>query len=155
MSWDAPLPVRLSPPRLAEVSSLWTPDGERPVRSASPPEEDRGSGAGVSDEELTEAEMEERMLELQEQLARTPAAEIVANHCFGLFELAALHLGVQPPQMAEASVAIDSLAAIVDALPGRLGDHEADIKAGVAQLRLAFVQIRAANLGASGGAASP
>ncbi len=87
------------------------------------------------------------MAELQQQLAETPAAEIVANHCFGLFELAALHLSLAPPQLGEASVAIDALTAIVDGLPGRLGQNEGQLKEGLASLKLAFVQIRAANLG--------
>ncbi|HVL92271.1 MAG TPA: DUF1844 domain-containing protein, partial [Acidimicrobiales bacterium] len=76
--------------------------------------------------------------------ANTPAAVVVANHCFGLFELAALHLSVQPPNLAEAQVAIDALGAIVDKLTGRLGEAEEQLAGGLAQLRMAFVQIRAA-----------
>jgi hypothetical protein len=111
------------------MSSIWTPGGEQPVERERP-----------------EAEPEVDMEALQRQLAATPAAEVVANHCFGLFELAALHLSLTPPQLDEASVAIDALAALVDALPGRLGQHEAQLKEGLASLRLAFVQIKAANL---------
>lgn len=88
------------------------------------------------------------MAMLQKQLAETPAAEVVANHCFGFFELAALHLSLQPPQLTEASVAIDALNAVVEGLAGRLGEHETQLKEGLASLKLAFVQIRAANLGA-------
>ena len=87
------------------------------------------------------------MLLLQQQLAETPASAVVANHCFGLFELAALHLSLAPPQLAEATVAIDALSAVVEALSGRLGEHEGQLKEGLASLKLAFVQIRAANLG--------
>ena len=56
------------------------------------------------------------MAELREQLARTPAEVVVANHAFGLFELAALHLSLQPPQLDQARLAIDALAALVDGL---------------------------------------
>ena len=122
------------------MSSIWTPGGERPVRRESEEADDL-------DRELTPEEMQEQMQLLQQQLANTPAAEVVANHCFGLFELAALHLSLAPPQLAEASVAIDALNAIVEALPGRLGEHEGQLKEGLASLKLAFVQIRAANLG--------
>ncbi len=87
------------------------------------------------------------MAELQRQLTETPAAVVVANHCFGLFELAALHLSLQPPQLSEAQLAIDALAAVVEGLRGRLGEHEAQLADALSQLRLAFVQIRAANLG--------
>lgn len=89
------------------------------------------------------------MAALQQQLAETPAAAVVANHCFGLFELAALHLSLHPPTLSEASLAIDALAALVEGLAGRLGEPEPQLKQGLAQLRLAFVQIRAATLGAT------
>ena len=49
---------------------------------------------------------------LRDELARTPAEVVVANHAFGLFELAALHLSLQPPQLPQARLAIDALAAL-------------------------------------------
>jgi hypothetical protein len=91
--------------------------------------------------------MRAQMAALQDELARTPASTVIANHAYGLFELAALHLSLQPPQLGEAQLAIDALAALVDTLAGRLEEHEANLKEGLSQLRLAFVQIRAANLG--------
>lgn len=124
------------------MSSLWTPEGERPVGRGG----DQGAGV-AAERELTEEEYAEQMAAVREQLAQTPAAAIVANHCYGLFELAALHLSLQPPQLTEAQLAIDALAAVVEGLTGRLGEHESQLKEGLAQLRLAFVQIRAANLG--------
>jgi hypothetical protein len=93
------------------------------------------------------------MAELRDQLAETPAAMVVANHCFGLFELAALHLSLQPPQLDEAQVAIDALGAVVDGVAGRLGAEEETLKEGLTQLRLAYVQMKAAAAGAAGGAA--
>ena len=87
------------------------------------------------------------MAELQRQLTETPAAVVIANHCFGMFELAALHLSVQPPNLAEAQLAIDAMAAVVEGLRGRLGEPEAQLAEALSQLRLAFVQIRAANPG--------
>ncbi|MBV8690418.1 MAG: hypothetical protein JOY57_02070 [Actinobacteria bacterium] len=124
------------------MSSLWTPGGERPVeREAAAPAPAAEVG---DDEELTEAEMAARMAELRDQLARTPAAAVVANHAYGLFELAALHLSLDPPQLEEAQVAIDALGAIVTTLAGRLGDAEHHLQDGLAQLRLAFVQLKGA-----------
>lgn len=130
------------------MSSLWTPGGERPVRPE-PEQAEPGPATldGDHDQPLSPEEMQAQMAALQQQLAQTPAVTVVANHCFGLFELAALHLGLQPPQLAEASLAIDALAALIDGLAGRLGEHEPQLKEALAQLRLAFVQIRAANLG--------
>jgi len=138
------------------MSSIWTPGGERPIRREPEPPAPAASGPLDADEqvyvdedgrELSPEEVQARMAQLQQQLAQTPAAEVVANHCFGLFELAALHLSLAPPQLAEASTAIDALNGIVEALPGRLGQHESQLKEGLASLKLAFVQIRAANLG--------
>jgi hypothetical protein len=84
------------------------------------------------------------MAALQEQLANTPAEVVVANHAFGLFELAALHLSLEIPNLEEARTAIDAFGALVEGMNGRLGDNEAELVQGLAQLRMAFVQIRAA-----------
>jgi hypothetical protein len=82
------------------------------------------------------------MARMQEELAKTPVEVVVANHAFGLFELAALHLSLQPPQLDQARLAIDALAALVEGLAGRLGEHEGQLRDGLAQLRMAYVQIK-------------
>lgn len=151
------------------MSTLWTPGGERPVGGSShdgppaagpagagaasgpAPFDDEGDFVGPDGE--TAAEMEARMAELRVQLAETPAAVVVANHCFGLFELAAVHLSLRPPQLDEAQIAIDALGAIADGLAGRLGEEEENLREGLTQLRLAYVQMKGA-LGASGGPAA-
>lgn len=121
------------------MSSIWTPGGERPVGDDPRPAEP----AAPPDEELSPEEAQARMAELRDELAKTPASAVVANHCLGLFELAALHLSLQPPQLDQAQLAIDALAAVVEGLAGRLGEEETQLSEGLAQLRLAFVQIRA------------
>ena len=90
------------------------------------------------------------MERLRGQLARTPAAVVIANHAFGLFELAALHLSQEPAQLDEASLAIDALSALVDGVGSRLGDAATQLAEGVQQLRLAFVQIHRASQAAAG-----
>jgi hypothetical protein len=93
---------------------------------------------------------------LQEQLASAPAELVIANHAFGLFELAALHLSLHPPQMDQARLAIDALAGIVDALGSRLGEAHQQLSDGLSQLRMAYVQINAAaQPGASPPAGTP
>lgn len=124
------------------MSTIWTPGGERPVGG------DPGGAAAAAesvadDEPMSEAELEAKMAELREQLAQAPAALVIANHCFGMFELAALHLSLQPPKLEEAQLAIDALGAVIEGLAGRLGDEEQQLRDGLAQLRLAFVQIKA------------
>jgi uncharacterized protein YjaG (DUF416 family) len=115
------------------MSTLWTPDGERPVgrrEPTSPPPVPPGPPAAGG--------------EIQEQLANTPVEAVVANHAFGLFELAALHLSLDPPNLVAARTAIDACAALIEGMAGRLGDNEAELVQGLSQLRMAFVQIRAA-----------
>lgn len=90
-----------------------------------------------------------QVAELRRQLAEAPVEVVIANHTFGLFELAALHLSLQPPHLAEARTAIDAMAALVEGMQGRLGQPEQQLVDGVAQLRLAFVQVhRASTAGA-------
>ncbi len=95
------------------------------------------------------------MTELRQQLADTPARTVVANHCYGMFELAALHLSLDPPKLDQARLAIDALALLVEGLATRLGEEEANLREGLTQLRLAFVRMggttTAAETGAAGG----
>jgi hypothetical protein len=84
------------------------------------------------------------MEQLRQQLLHAPAEVVIANHAFGLFELAALHLSQQPPALDQARLAIDAFGALVEGLAGRLGESEKQLADGLAQLRMAFVQINAA-----------
>ena len=88
--------------------------------------------------------MQAEMEALREQLATTPASVVVANHAYGLFELAALHLSLNPPQLDEARVAIDGLGYLVEGLGERLGEPAEELEAALAQLRMAYVQMHAA-----------
>jgi hypothetical protein len=95
--------------------------------------------------EVDDPEIAARLAELRDQLARTPAAVVVANHAFALFELARLHLSLKPPQLSEAQVAIDALGALLDGMTGRLGEQEADLRDGLTQLRIFYVQLKKAS----------
>lgn len=127
------------------MSSIWTPDGEHSVHSTTTNPSDDAlrtpPGFGEVDDAADSAE-EARLAELQRQLAETPADVVIANHCFGLFELAALHLSQTPPQLQEAQLAIDALGALLEGLTGRLGEPEPQLREGLAQLRMAFVTVR-------------
>src|SRR5688572_13362508 len=95
--------------------SLWTPGGEHEI----PDPED------LTDEQRAQLEdAAEEISEIRRQLASVPAARVVANHAMGLYELAAIHLGAQPPNLGEARVAIDAMGGIVDALDDRMGEDE-------------------------------
>jgi hypothetical protein len=117
------------------MSSLWTPGGEHPV-----PEDD--PLAGLSDDERAQAEtMAEEMVAARQRVIEAPADMVVANHAMGLYELAAIHLSEEQPDLEAARLATDAMAALVEGLPGRLGEAEATLREALAQVRLAFVQV--------------
>jgi hypothetical protein len=94
-----------------------------------------------TDREVAESIASE-MAAVRDRLAQVPAATVVANHTMGLYELGAIHLSQDPPNFSEATIAIDAMAALIDRLPGRLGDDEATLRESLAQLRMAFVMLR-------------
>lgn len=135
------------------MSSLWTPDGERPIKrepvppqSAPPspttPVTEVGYDHAPSAEEM-EA-MHDELREMTAELVQVPASAVVANHCIGFFQLAAAHLQTDPPNLLDSQVAIDAMAAVVDGLRGRLGPDEPTLIDALAQIRLAYVQVSGA-----------
>ena len=90
---------------------------------------------------------------MAEQLAHTPAEVVVANEAFFLVELAVLHLSSRPPNLDNASLAIDGLAGMLEAVGNRLGEPGRQLVSTLAQLRMAFVETKAAVLSAAGGSA--
>jgi hypothetical protein len=136
------------------MSSLWTPGGEHfPKKegndAASPPNNGQGDtdvtqtpdGAPLTEEQAAaQAEVDA----MRAQLANTPAEVVVANHCYGLFELAAIYLSQSPPMLFEARLAIDGLGALLNGLQGRLGEAEPALLESLSQLRLAFVSLEGA-----------
>ena len=90
-------------------------------------------------------EQEKALAEARERLAETPANVVVANHVVGLYELAAIHLGANPPRFEDARLAIDALAAIVDALGSRLGQDHETFKDALANIRLVYVKLTTEN----------
>jgi hypothetical protein len=78
---------------------------------------------------------------LRRELADADPAVVIANHCYGLFELAAVYLSETPPRLAAAQLTIDALAGLVENLGDRLGDQSGPLSEALAQLRLAWVQL--------------
>ncbi len=135
------------------MSSLWTPEGEHRVErpGADPPARQNPSSSSISSpgpttgeappyDELSPEEAAQ-LREVTQEIVSTPVEDVVANHCYGLFELAALHLSQQPPNLNAARTAIDSMGYLVDGLGERLGHHASTLSEGLSQLRLAFVAI--------------
>jgi hypothetical protein len=102
----------------------------------------------IGDEELdqeqldTLADAEAAMNEARARLAEVPAEVVITNHVMGLYELAAIHLSATPPDLRQAVLAIDAVACLVDGLGERLGDDAATMQDALANIRLAFVQIK-------------
>ena len=135
--------------------SLWTPGGDHEVpREPAPSTGPDAADAGIEDlpgfDELTPEQQQQAMAmahelaETRERLAQVPASEVVANHVMGLYELAAIHLSVDPPSLDDARLAIDAMVALVEGLAGRLGEHEPVLIEARAQLQLAFVEVKRA-----------
>jgi hypothetical protein len=143
--------------------TLWTPGGEHPVdrggQQPTPPPP-AGAAPGPEDRPLSaeeSAQVEAMAAELAEARARlleAPASVVVANHAMGLYELAAIHLMAESPRLSDAVLAIDALAALVEALAGRLGDAEPTLREALDQLRMAYVQVRGAGPGDPGSEAT-
>lgn len=94
----------------------------------------------LSDEERAQLEQAVvQMAETERQLSTTPPEVVIANHAMGMYELAAIHLRQSPPNLNEASLAIDALSAIVDGLEDRLGENEPTLRAAREQLQQAFI----------------
>jgi hypothetical protein len=143
------------------MSSLWTPSGEHF------PKEEGGAGAGSPPSQpgatdVTEPSPEEAQAAVEAmraQLAETPAEVVIANHCYGLFELAAIYLSQSPPMLFQARLAIDALGFLLEGLKGRLGEAEPALLESLSQLRLVYVGLegaeqtnaeRSANIGDEG-----
>jgi hypothetical protein len=123
--------------------SLWTPGGEHDVPGGPAQAPTEFDPDDLDDEQRAQLEaMAQEMAEVRQQLLQVPASAVVANHVMGLYELAAIHLSNQPPNLAEGRVAIDAMAGVVERLEGRLGENEPVLRDALAQLRLAFVQLQ-------------
>jgi hypothetical protein len=130
------------------VSSLWTPDGERPVRPApdapapgAPAGEPDGAAADeptISEEDVQRVEQE--LAETRRRLAEVPAQVVVLNHAMGLYELAAIHLSATPPNLPEAVLAVDAFACLVEGLGERLGPDIGTMRDALAQMAVALTR---------------
>jgi hypothetical protein len=125
------------------MSSLWTPSGEHfPDKEGAAATEGPASQPGATD--VTEPSPEEAQAAVEAmraQLAETPAEVVIANHCYGLFELAAIYLSQTPPMLFQARLAIDALGYLLEGLKGRLGEAEPALLESLSQLRLVYVRL--------------
>ena len=130
------------------MSTIWTPGGEYVPREE-PPNQPTAppSAPGGPEREPTEEEVQAALAEARRVL-HTPVIEHIGGHAMALFELAALHLereaatgGEEKPDLGEASLAIDAMAALVEGLGEKLDPYRGQLQGALDQLRMAFVQL--------------
>jgi hypothetical protein len=136
--------------------SLWTPSGEHPVErpgrptpgeapprdAPSPPTPGPTSLDDLSPEERAQAEEFAQQVDTaRRQLLDAPAGPVVGQQALQFYELAALHLSQPEPKLDDARVAIDALAAVVNALGSRLGEAEPPLRQALNQIQMAFVEV--------------
>lgn len=149
------------------MSSLWTPDGERPVsRDAGSPAESEpapppgsdplraAAGAlGLDLDSMTaedraqlEAELAE-MMQVRRQVAATPAAEMLTNYLMRFFDLATIYLEAEPPAFGEAATVIEAFRSVLEGVGDRLGENEPLLQEALGQAQMVFVQVKNATEG--------
>lgn len=131
------------------MSGLWTPGGQDEPEHPSTEAQMGGYGSGAegaegpSQEELAAAR--EQLRKVREELSATPVSDIVANHAIGLWQLAVLHLGLDDEageaKLPEAKLAVDAMAALVEGVADRLGEHREPLQAALTNVRLAYVRV--------------
>lgn len=123
------------------------PDAESPMAE---PETDAsitgGTGERVHGEadQLAEAQAEAQAAieDARRRVSEVPAEVVVTNHVMGLYELAAIHLSADEPDLRSAALAIDAVACLVDGLGDRLGAEAKTMRDALGNIRLAFVEIK-------------
>ena len=133
------------------MSTIWTPSGEyvpreEPAKEAAPPPPP-AAGAPGEGREPTPEEVQ-AALEQARAVLHMPVIEHIGGHAMALFELAALHLereaatgGEEKPDLAEAALAIDAMAALVEGLGDKLNPYRGQLENALNQLRRAFVEL--------------
>ncbi|MFN8026283.1 MAG: hypothetical protein U0W40_08030 [Acidimicrobiia bacterium] len=120
------------------MSSIWTPSGEHEPE----PQSLGGPQGGYDEAEIAAIRQARR------ELGSVPAAVMVHQHAWGIAEVAMLHLMPEPqedgeptrPRPEQARVAIDALAAIIEAVGEHLPEVE-ELREAVAQLQMGYVEL--------------
>jgi hypothetical protein len=120
-----------------------------PPQSGASPDADlkRGGGGGGAPsseparpgtERVWTPEQEAEARRIVDEIARTPSLEWVLQSAVNLANVAGTK--IETGAVEDASLAIDALAALINGLPGKLGDAETPLRQTLAQLQLAYSQ---------------
>jgi hypothetical protein len=105
-------------------------------------DDDSGDMRGDADDSTLLSDAQVALEDARRRIAEVPAQVVVVNHLMGLYELAAIHLSSVPPNLGEASLAIDALAALVERLGDRLGEETATMRDALSNIQMVYVQMK-------------
>ena len=97
---------------------------------------------GATGDDDAVADAQAAIDEARRRVAEAPAEVVVVNHVMGLYELAAIHLSAEQPDLVSAALAIDAVACLVEGLGDRLGEEATTMRDALANIRMAFVEIK-------------
>lgn len=131
-------PAEAPPPQPPPAEPV-APAEERP-RAAEAPRRSQGEASPppASQEQVWTPEQEAEARAFVEEIAQRPSLEWVVNTAVTLANVAGTKLDLG--QAADAQLAIDALAAVIEKLGTRLGQAEAPLRQTLAQLQLAYAQ---------------
>ena len=136
ISARADAPPSAAEPAPAEVAPV-EPAPSDPVAEPSH-EADQAAAPGAGPEGIWTPEQEAEAQRFVQELAARPSLDWVVNTAVTLANVAGAKLDLG--HAADAQLAIDALAAMVDKLAGRLDQAEAPLRQTLAQLQLAYAQ---------------
>lgn len=117
------------------------PSGPASGQAAGPPA-GQAAGPAPSQPEMDpqmQQEMEQQLAEIRQRILQTPIEAMLAQHFVGLYEIAAIHMSAETPNLHSARLAINAMDGILSATEGELGDAEESMQSMLHQLRMAFV----------------
>jgi hypothetical protein len=114
------------------------PAPPRPAEAPGPPQAPGAEAAPGSAGRVWTPEQEEEARRLAEEIARVPSQDWVISAAMNLVNVAGVKL--ERGEAAEAQLAIDALAGIVESVGSRLGDVEPTFRQLLAHLQMAYAE---------------
>lgn len=129
-----PEPTPEPEPRVPEREPVSSPE----TQGAAPDRNEPSAAPPAGGREVWTPEQEAEAQRMAEEIARTPSLDWVVQTAVTLANVAGTKL--QMGSVADAQLAIDSLAAIVDAAGARLEDAETPLRQTLAQLQMMYAE---------------
>jgi len=137
------------------LMTIWTPSGEHeiPRNSSDSPDQSKqvksggqaaepvGSGPDGEIDPEVQQQYEEQLAEISQRILETPIETMLAQHFVGLFEIAAIHLSADSPNLHNARLVINAMDGMMSATEGELGNAEEPMQSMLHQIRMAFVSV--------------